>query len=142
MLNKKGKRSSMYTALTVFFALALIIFQFLKDRSEKAEDELRQEALNKVNDELRAKSQEVIDFQRKSFHDLQLVQDQLNKKNEDLLRTQQEMIQLQQTVSEFVTGGSNFPSITLELQYGILSPRNPLYARFFITNNANTLFQY
>jgi hypothetical protein len=130
----------MYTVLTVIFAIAIAIIQFLKDRSEKVEDDIRQAKLDSVNDELRSKSNEMIGFQRKSFNDLESMQERLNKKNEDLLRSQGEIIKLQNTISEHVTGGTNYPAITLELQYGILSPRIPLYARFYMANKTQIPF--
>lgn len=137
---KQTNSSYMFTVLTVLFAIAIAIIQFLKDRTEKMEDDLRQSKLDSVTRELGKKSNDMIAFQRKSFTDLQIMQEQLNQKNEDLLRTQSEIIKLQNTISEHVTGGTNYPSITLKLVFGILSPRRPLYARFYMGNNTQIPF--
>ncbi|MEO6621459.1 MAG: hypothetical protein ABIN80_22540 [Dyadobacter sp.] len=133
----------MITILTVITALLAGTIPFLqvqKELVEKAEEGEREREVNKIYQKLQNKSDTIeaksssIEIKSDAIIELQA---ELGRRNENIISMQRNVIDLQNSLSEFVTGGDVTPTIGVFVRRRILSPAGGYTVMVFLENNGH-----
>lgn len=120
----------MLSGVIFFLAIALLMAQYCKDKMQEVEDEKKQANLDSVNNELRAKTENISQMQKN-----------LNDKNEKIITLQNTMANQTTETNEHIVAKGICPTIEFVIRSRVGSPSGGYELIVYAANNTRIPLQ-